>query len=111
LKGEHPHFSEIPLTEEQLSAFWAWFTANEGLLTEKLNQEAFDEAFVRLQEQLKLLFPYLQRDPDCAFERKETQICITVADYYMVSLKKSYQQLLAACPDELKSRWCFDIVH
>lgn len=111
LKGEHPHFSEIPLTEEQISAFWTWFVANEGGLAEKIQNQAFDQAFVLLQEQLKPLFPYLERDPDCAFEPQDTKICITVADYYMVSLEKSYQQLLSACPDGLKSRWCFEIVH
>ena len=111
LKGEHPHFAAISLTEEQIEAFWNWFGENEEELAEKIKANAHDDAFALLQSQLKGLFPYMQRDPDCAFEQREEQICITFADYFMVSLEKSYQRLMAACPDEYKSRWCFELVH
>ncbi len=111
LNDKHPHFSAIPLTEEQISAFWIWFVAHEIVLADKFKNGTYEEAFTLLQMQLKSLFPYLERDPDCAYELRDDRICITLADYFMVSLDKSYQQLLAACPEELKSRWCFEIVH
>lgn len=111
LKGEHPHFAEIPLTDEQMEGFWNWFGETERELAEKIQANAHDEAFNLLQAQLKALFPYMQRDPACAFEQQEEQICIIFADYYMVSLGKSYQRLIAACPEEYKARWCFEILH
>ncbi len=34
----------------------------------------------------------------------------TFADFYMVSLRQGYEQLVAACPEEIKARWRFAIV-
>ena len=111
LGGAHPHFAEIPLDEDSIAAFWKWFNENEGMLAEMVEADAFDQAFYLLQGRLKKLFPYLQRDPDCAFTKKEGKICITFADYYVISLDKNYHRLIDACPEEYQSRWCFEIVH
>ena len=111
LNDEHPHFAEIPLDQAQIAKFWTWFGEIEEQLAEKVRADAHDEAFNWLQEQMKGLFPYMQREIDCAFEQKENMICITLVDYFMVSLEKNYHSLIEACPEEYKARWCFEILH
>lgn len=109
--GRHPHFAEIEVNADAMTAFWDWFTQNESVITEKLERKEYDPLFAMLQPQLARVFPFLKRDPEFGIMREESGVQITFADFYMVSLQKGYERLIAACPEALGSRWSFTVEH
>jgi|GEM_PF-1147943 len=111
LGGKHPHFAPIALPEGWTKAFWDWFVSNEALLLEKIKTEDYDSVFEAVQPKLKELFPFMERDPEFAIEPKENAYVITLADFFMVSLREAYRELIEAAPASLASRWKFEIAH
>ena len=109
--GEHPHFFPKPLGDEAMAAFWSWFLANEEALAQALEAQKYEELFAELQEQLKALFPFMERDPDVALRLMGDCYEVVFADYYMVALREGYEQLIAARPDGLQRFTEFVIEH
>ena len=64
-----------------------------------------------VQAELKKIFPFVEKEMDFAIEPKENGYGICFADYYMKSLAKGYADLIAACPETVKTNWDLKIVH
>lgn len=111
VKGEHPHFTRQNVEADRVSAFWDWFAANQAQLAKLIRDQKTEEFFPRMQEKLTEVFPFLDRMPELGIQPEEDSITLTLADFYMVSLEHGYQVLLAACPEELKTAWKFEIAH
>lgn len=110
LNGTHPHFAAVALDDDRVTEFWDWFGAEEKFLSAKLDTQAYDDVFPLIQQRLKAVFPFLERDPELAFQPEEDGVEIAFADFYMVSLRQGYERLVAACPEDIKARWRFAIV-
>lgn len=111
LAAQNPHFTPVPVEQAQIDAFWAWLAENEAQILEHLQKEEYDAVFAPSQEQLALVFPFVERPLDLAFQRLDDgSYKVLFADFYMVALRDGYAALLAACPAALKARWQFEIV-
>lgn len=109
LSGEHPHFAVQPVEDEKIAAFWAWFAENQAEIARRIRAQETDDLFPQLQGKLAEVFPFLDRAPEVGIQPQEDSITITLVDFYMVSLKHGYELLLAACPEEAKKGWKFEI--
>ncbi len=110
LSGAHPHFCHIPTEPEIIENFWAWFSENEnellfGLMTGSAS------VISSFTEQLKPLFPYVEREPKFTVHGEGKRAQVIFYDYYAIALHFGYKELIAACPQDLRERWSFDIVH
>lgn len=111
LNGTHPHFNHVELEGDYISEFWHWFLQEELELREKLQNEDYDSFFETMQSKLKSIFTFMERDPELGIEPQERGCKITFADFYMVSLRKCYEEILAECPEQLAEYWIFEITH
>ncbi len=107
LAGKHSYFTVLPVDTEGVDAFWSWLGRHEQELLAYLEQEAFGEAFVLVQDRLRPLIAFQKREPELAFSRQEDgRYCITLADFYCLSLEAFYQALNDRLPAALAERWC-----
>lgn len=109
LEKKHPQFNRIRIEEGRKYTFWDWFVSNEGIFLQKLGMEEYDIVFQMIQQKLRDVFPFMERDLDFGIEPKEDFYQITFADYYMVSLEYGYKELIEAAPEVLSKHWGFDI--
>jgi len=111
LGGTHPHFSEVKIEDEGVSAFWNWFAENQAQLLEKLAQEAYEDVTVMMQSELRKVFPFMERELDLGMAPDENGYRVTFADFYMVSLERGYAKLIQACPEVVATKWKFEAAH
>ena len=62
-------------------------------------------------EHLLEAFPFLEQRPTVALGKHDTGYVIQLKDMYALGVAEAYAKLTAACPEEIKARWLFDIVH
>ena len=110
LSGKHAQFAEIEPMEGGIEAFWAWFSKNEEKLFSFIENGETDAFFEQIQPELAKPFPFLKRTPELCIEPKDGRVAVSLADFYVKALTCGYEKLIAACPDEVKARWSFDIV-
>ncbi len=113
LSGKHAHFSALPPERELIAPFWQWFEETEEQLIQALRDQENEKFLSLISEKLRPIFPFMERDLEFGvmFNRDFTQFDVDMADFFAVALREGYQELLAACPDSLKTRWMFQIVH
>ena len=111
LAGKHAHFAAIEPAEGEIEAFWAWFCENEEKLLNLLASKETDEFFELIQPALAKPFPFMNREPELCIGQEEGKTSVSLADFYTVSLSEGYKKLIDACPEEIKARWSFEIVH
>ena len=109
LDKKHPHFNAVAVPEERITSFWDWFVSNEVNLLQCLENKDYDTVFNLIQDELKKLFPFVERNLELGIEPKSDCYQIIFADFFMVSLKIAYRKLIDAVPQSLKKRWAFDI--
>lgn len=111
LENKHPHFAPVALSEGWTGKFWDWFISNEMKFLEKLEAEDYEAVFQAVQQKLKEMFPFMERNLEFAIEPRENFCQITFADFYMVSLQYAYRALIETLPTLLTTHWSFDIAH
>ena len=61
-------------------------------------------------EQLLEAFPFLEQRPTVALGKNDKGYVIQLKDMYALGVADAYARLAAACPENIKERWLFDIV-
>lgn len=111
LSRTEPQFFSLPVEEEKIAAFWTWFTAEEAGLKQKLDKEEYDTVMKAISVRLLDTFSFLEDAPYVAIGKNDRGYVIQLKDHFAVALTGGYDSLTASCPEELRSRWLFDIVH
>ena len=113
LSGRHAHFSAVPPERELIAPFWQWFEEMEEQLIQALRDQESEKFLSLLSERLQPIFPFVKRELEFGVmhSREYAQFNVDLADFFAVALHEGYRELIAACPDALKTRWIFQIVH
>ena len=111
LNKEHPHFTSIEVNPKEVEAFWVWFKKEEAVLQKKLKQEDYQAVLQMLQQKMKEVFPFMERDPEIGIEPEGSLYKITLADLFVRSLTSGYQELINAMPQSLAAHWRFEVAH
>ena len=113
LAGKHAHFSAIPPERALIAPFWQWFEANEAMLVQKLRDQEHEDFLALLTEKLAPIFPFMEQELlfGVMMDRECKSFSMDLSDFFAVALRNGYEELIAACPDSLKTRWSFKIVH
>ena len=106
-----PIFSPQPIREDAIETFWDWFREYSPELKNKLDQEQYEEGLTLVAECLLDAFPFLEETPNVALGKNEQGWVLQLQDLYAVAVMDAYEKLLAACPEEIKAEWQFDVVH
>ena len=111
LAGTEPQFFSVPVRDENITAFWNWFSGSEADLLSKLEKQDYTAVMTSVGEHLLEAFPFLEQRPTTALGKNDRGYVIQLKDMYATGVIDAYRKLLAACPEDIKSRWLFDIVH
>lgn len=111
LSGTDPLFFAVPVEDEKIAAFWSWFGANSDDLHTKLDAQEYDSAISAIAGQLLTAFPFLEEAPYVALGKNDKGYVIQLKDMYATGVIEAYSTLLERCPEEVKNRWQFDVVH
>lgn len=106
-----PLFFPQELDMEKITAFWAWFGDYSKTLSGLLAQEQYEKALTPVAEKLLATFPFLEETPNVALGKNEEGWVIRLQDLYAVAVMDAYEKLMAACPEEIRQQWQFDIAH
>lgn len=106
-----PVFFPQLIADGVIEEFWGWFGAYAPDLKVKLDQEEYEAALTPVAERLLAAFPFLEETPNVALGRNEQGWVLQLQDLYAVAVMDAYEKLLAACPEEIKANWQFDVVH
>lgn len=106
-----PVFFPQPIEEGAIEGFWDWFGEYSPELKESLAQEKYEEPMTLVAENLLDAFPFLEEKPNVALGKNEQGWVIQLQDLYAVAVMDAYKKLLAACPEEIRAQWQFDVVH
>ena len=111
LAKNDPLFFTVPVDAEKMAAFWAWFGTYENELKGLLDGEKYDEGLTPVAKELLAAFPFLENIPNVGLGKNDKGYVLELKDYYAVGIVDAYEQLIAACPEEIKTRWQFAIAH
>lgn len=111
LAGTEPQFFEVPVAEDRIAAFWAWFRENAADLIKKLDKQEYDAVIAAVGDHLLEAFPFLENRPYVALGKNDHGYVIQLKDRYAPGIIKAYGMLQEACPEEIKGSWLFHIVH
>ncbi|MBQ2854938.1 MAG: hypothetical protein IJE81_05640 [Oscillospiraceae bacterium] len=111
LAGTDPLFFAVPVEEEKIAAFWAWFADASDDLHKKLDAQEYESAISAIAGHLLEAFPFLEEPPYVALGKNEKGYVIQLKDMYAIGISKAYTWLLDACTEEILARWQFDVVH
>lgn len=111
LAHENPLFFVVPVDSEKIEKFWRWFSGYSDELYAKIEREEYEEAFELVANQLLNTFPFLEEPPYVALGQNEAGYVVELKDMYAVGVIEAYDKLLQACPENVKSRWQFAVVH
>ena len=111
IDGKHPHFCPLEVEEKKIVEFWKWFVDNQKVLEEKMENQAVTEVHDQIQSKMTEVFPFMKRSVEFGLEKVTDGYKVILADFYMVSLAKGFEALLAECPKEVKVRWNFVLDH
>ena len=111
LAGTEPQFFTVPVDGEKISAFWNWFADTEAELKSKADRQEYDAVMTAVGEHLLEAFPFLEQRPSTALGKNDKGYVIQLKDMYAAGVIGAYGKLLDVCPEDIKGRWLFDIVH
>ncbi len=111
LAGTDPKFFPQPIEMGAITRFWDWFADYSSELQAKLEQEKYEEGLTPVAECLLDAFPFLEESPNVALGKNEKGWVIRLQDLYAVAVMDAYEKLLAACPEEIRAIWTFDVAH
>ena len=111
LSREEPQFFAVPVESEKIAAFWGWFDGRETELRRQADKQEYEAVMRSVGEQLLEAFPFLEQRPTVALGKNDKGYVIQLKDMYALGVADAYARLAAACPENIKERWLFDIVH
>lgn len=111
LAGTEPQFFTVPVEGEKITVFWSWFVSEEAGLKMKADKQDYDAVMTAVGEHLLEAFPFLEQRPSTALGKNDRGYVIQLKDMYATGIIDAYGKLLAACPEDIKERWLFDVVH
>ena len=111
LAGTEPQFFPLPVSEERIAAFWNWFEAAEADLKSRLDKQDYTNVMTAVGDHLLEAFPFLEQRPYTAIGKSEQGYVIQLKDRHATAIIDAYQRLTAACPEDLKGRWFFHVIH
>ena len=111
LAGTEPQFFTVPVEDDSIAAFWDWFSSTEAELYRKADKQDYETVMRTVGEHLLEAFPFLEQRPTVALGKNNTGYVIQLKDMYATGVMEAYGKLTAACPETVKARWLFDIVH
>lgn len=106
-----PLFFPQQLDEGKIAAFWSWFAGYSETLSGLLEKEQFEQALSPVAEHLLATFPFLEETPNVALGKNDQGFVIRLQDLFAVAVMDAYEKLMAACPEEIRAQWQFDIAH
>ena len=106
-----PLFFPQQLDDGKIAAFWIWFGGYADTLKALLEKEEYGKALTPVGEKLLETFPFFEEIPNVALGKNEQGWVIRLSDLYAVAVMDAYEKLLAACPEEIKAHWQFDVAH
>ena len=106
-----PLFFTVPVDNEKMTAFWNWFAGYENELKTLLDGEKYEEGLTPVAKELLTTFPFLENIPNVGLGKNDKGYVLELKDYYAVGIVDAYEQLIAACSEDIKSRWQFAIAH
>ena len=106
-----PMFFPVAVEAEKIAAFWQWFAGYAPRMRGLLDAEKYDEGLTPVAKALLTAFPFLEEIPNVGLGTNAQGYVVELKDYYAVAVAAAYEQLLAACPDEIKAGWQFVIAH
>lgn len=106
-----PLFFTVPVDNEKMAAFWNWFGTYENELKGLLDGEKYEEGLTPVAKELLTTFPFLENIPNVGLGKNDKGYVLELKDYYAVGIVDAYEQLIAACSEDIKSRWQFAIAH
>lgn len=112
LSGSHPQFSAVDMDEEEIRAFWVWFSEHRSAMEQSIKQGKEDVLSEEMAERLKRLFPFMERELQFSIEwSHDTGYLLTLRTFYMVALEEGYKQLLSCCPEEFGKTWNYALMY
>lgn len=106
-----PLFFAVPVEEEKITAFWNWYAESSDNIHKKLDAQEYDAGISAIAAQLLEAFPFLEEAPYVALGKNDRGYVIQLKDMYATGVMDAYRKLLNACPEDVKARWQFDVVH
>ena len=111
LAGTEPQFFTLPVSEERVAAFWNWFAGSEADLKSRLDKQEYTDVMNAVGDHLLEAFPFLEQRPYTAIGKCEQGYVIQLTDRHAKAIIAAYQHLTDACPEDLKTRWIFHVIH
>ena len=111
LSKTDPLFFPQPLDSGKIAAFWTWFGGYAPGLAAMLEKEEYEKGLTPVAGKLLETFPFLEEIPNVGLGRNDQGWVLRLTDLYAVAVMDAYEKLLAACPEETKQQWQFDLVH
>ena len=111
LAGTDPLFFTVSVEEEKMAAFWQWYAGYENELKTLLDGEKYEEGLTPVAKQLLEAFPFLENIPNVGLGKNDKGYVLELKDYYAIGVVDAYEKLIAACPEDIKTRWQFAIAH
>lgn len=106
-----PQFFSVALDADSIIGFWNWFSSSEADLKSKLDKQEYEAVMTAIGDHLLEAFPFLEQRPYNALGKNDRGYVIQLKDMYAIAVGEAYRRLVDACPEDIKSRWLFDIVH
>jgi tetratricopeptide (TPR) repeat protein len=111
LSHTEPQFFSLPLEADKISAFWTWFTEEETSLKTRLDKQDYTAVMTDISQQLLITFPFLEQRPPVSIGKNDRGYVIQLKDLFGTGIVAAYSALTAVCPEDIRNRWLFDIVH
>ena len=111
LSREEPQFFVVPVEDEKIAAFWNWFSHEEADLHRQADKQEYEAVMRAVGQHLLEAFPFLEQRPTVALGKNANGYVIQLKDMYAVGVAEAYAKLTTACPQTIRDRWLFDIVH
>ena len=111
LAGTNPAFFPANTDEAKMAAFWVWFADYSEELEERLDREQYEEAMTPVTGKLLETFPFLEEEPIVALGQNDKGYVLELHDMYFVAIMDAFDKLLAACPESIRDKWQFVVVH
>lgn len=111
LAGTEPQFFAVPVAQEKIDGFWNWFAGAEADLKAKADKQEYDTVMTAVGEHLLEAFPFLEQRPGTALGKNDQGYVIQLKDMYATGVIEAYAKLMENCPEAVKSRWQFHVVH
>ena len=107
LAGTHPHFTVREPDPEIVSRFWSWFLREEETLLGILRDKGGNACFRYQQEHFGEIYP--EKDTidimGVGYRMEDGKPSLTLAANHSRTCEALIAALVAACPQELSTRW------